>query len=121
MNEPAEGLLRRLTRITPSCEAALIALEADRDELIGVARYSADTNGVAEVAVVVTDDWQRKGVGSALMNRLIGIARQRGVRRLISLDPNSNQIMQHFAQKLGFRSQTVPDDPTMICYTLPLT
>lgn len=121
MNEPSERLLRGLTHIAPGREAALIALEAERDEIVGVARYSAGSNGDAEVAVVVSDAWQHHGIGIALMSRLIDIARQRGVERLISVDPNSNYAMQRFAQRLGFRSRSEPDDPTMICYTLPLT
>jgi len=121
MNEPGEGLLRRLTHIASDRDAALIALEADRDEIVGVARYSAGRNGDAEVAVVVSDVWQHHGIGTALMSRLIDIARQRGVQRLISIDPNSNYGMQRFAQKLGFHPQAVPDDPTMLCHTLRIS
>ena len=97
-----------------------MALEGERDEIIGVARYSAGSDGSAEVAVVVSDAWQRHGIGTALMSRLIDIALQHGVKRFMSVDPNSNYGMQQFAHKLGFHGEGVPDDPTMICYTLPL-
>ena len=51
-------------------------------ELVGVARYEptarADT---AEVAFVVQDGWQNKGLGTALLHDLLRAAEARGIRR----------------------------------------
>ncbi len=60
---------------------ALIAL--DGDEIVAVARYSAQAEPEpnireAELAVVVEDAWQRRGVGRELTRRLARLARKRG-------------------------------------------
>jgi acyl-CoA hydrolase/GNAT superfamily N-acetyltransferase len=62
--------------------AALVATSnQDVEELLGMARYDADPRtSLAEVALVVRDEWQGRGVGRALFTRLIGLARAQGVR-----------------------------------------
>ena len=60
-------------------EIALVAEHKDGDgksEIVGVARLSKlHTNNAGEFAVVVTDQWQRKGLGTELTKRLIQIAK----------------------------------------------
>jgi RimJ/RimL family protein N-acetyltransferase len=64
-----------------------MALVAERDldwrpELIGVARYepSAD-EGTAEVAIVVQDYWQGRGLGTILLDEILRAAEANGIRR----------------------------------------
>ncbi len=53
----------------------------DVEELLAMARYDRDpATGLAEVALVVRDEWHGRGVGSGLFVRLIGLARAQGVR-----------------------------------------
>jgi GNAT superfamily N-acetyltransferase len=75
---PADALVRRLIDVDHRDRDALIALDARG--IAGVARY-ASTPGRPEydVAVVVADDWQGKGLGRLLMRRLAHIARLRGI------------------------------------------
>ncbi len=63
--------------------------------MLGVARYirskaDAQVAEVAEVAVTVADDWQRRGLGRALLNRLTYRARREGVRRFSALVQGDN-------------------------------
>jgi len=75
---PADDLCRRLTDIDHRDRDALIAL--DTRGIAGVARYATFPGGcVYDVAVVVADDWQGKGLGRLLMRRLAHIARLRGI------------------------------------------
>ena len=49
-------------------------------EIVGEGRYHrAVGTTTAEVAMVVADDWQGRGIGSALSDRLAGLARLRGI------------------------------------------
>ena len=59
-----------------------IRLEPVR-RLIAVGRFVRlhDDPEAAEVAIVVADDWQRRGVGSPLSELLAARARGRGIRR----------------------------------------
>ena len=76
---PAE--VHHLTEVDYIDRLALLALRDGR--IVGVARYDrlpeADE---AEVAFVVTDAEQGRGIGSLLLDRLATAARSRGIRRL---------------------------------------
>ncbi len=53
-----------------------------RPELIGVARYDASNEeNVADIAIVVQDHWQGRGLGSILLNELLGAGEANGIRR----------------------------------------
>jgi GNAT superfamily N-acetyltransferase len=54
------------------------------DEVVGVARYAvlAGTDDVAEVAVVVEDAYQGRGLGRRLLACAVGLARLHGVRTI---------------------------------------
>ena len=55
---------------------------ADGPELIGVGRYEPTAQpDTAEVALVVQDGWQGKGLGEILLRELIAAATVRGIRR----------------------------------------
>ena len=64
-----------------------LALVAEREtvsgyQLIGVGRYEAgEEPDVAEVALVVEDGWQGRGLGRMLLDSVLGAADARGIRR----------------------------------------
>lgn len=97
--------IERLVRIDGECEVALIAItvQAGRERLVGVARFVREECGeTAEIALVVADDWQGRGLGRRLMSGLIAAARRRGVRRLVGTTLSENIAMVALARKLGF-------------------
>jgi len=54
----------------------------DQPELVAVARYEpAEREDTAEVAFVVQDGWQGKGLGTMLLQELLEAATARGIRR----------------------------------------
>jgi GNAT superfamily N-acetyltransferase len=58
----------------------LVACLPDTGEVVGLSRYDLDpATGLADIAFVVRDDWQRRGIGTLLMRRMAEIARARGV------------------------------------------
>ncbi len=62
---------------------ALVAL--DGDEIVAVARYDGRSiTDEAEVAVIVEDAWQRRGVGTELVRRLAASARDHGFDRFLA-------------------------------------
>jgi RimJ/RimL family protein N-acetyltransferase len=61
---------------------AIVAL-GPAGELIGVARYVYDERAQeAEIAIVIEDRWQGRGLGKLLLGELVGYAEGRGIRRL---------------------------------------
>jgi acyl-CoA hydrolase/GNAT superfamily N-acetyltransferase len=75
--------LQRYLKVDDTQNVAIVVQTLDErvePELLGVARYHADDTGFADVAFVVRDDWQGKGLGTALFRHLIEIAQQNGIR-----------------------------------------
>lgn len=56
-------------------------LTAPVTSLIGVARYEPVQEGIAEIAFVVEDRWQRKGLGTLLITELFRAAAENGITR----------------------------------------
>jgi GNAT superfamily N-acetyltransferase len=73
---PSNALVARLVDIDHCDREALIAL--DERGILGVARYGS-AGATHDVAVVVADEWQGRGVGALLLRRLANIARARGI------------------------------------------
>ena len=108
--------IRQLTRIDYEREMAFVAVTADSGQarLVGVARYVRDAYASgAEFAVVVADAWQRKGVGTLLLQALLRQARAAGIARLHGITFSTNQAMQNLARKLGFVQHADPRDATL--------
>jgi len=116
--------LIRFCQLDYDRELALVAESVDPDgrrHLVGVSRYHATGNsGSAEFAVVVTDDWQGKGLGRQLLERLITAARERGVRQLSGQVLRENQGMLRLVQAVGFEIGET-DDPAIVSAEFPLT
>ena len=108
--------IRNLTRIDYEREMAFIAvsISAGRTIQLGVARYVREAAGAgAEFAIVVGDPWQRKGLGSLLLEALLAHARAAGIERLHGIRLASNDGMHRLARKLGFASRADPLDATV--------
>lgn len=76
-----------------------MALVAERDlewrsELIGVARYEpSDEKDTAEMAIVVQDYWQSKGLGTILLSEILRAGETKGIRRFRAYVLADNQRM----------------------------
>lgn len=72
--------------------------------IIGVARYAYDfETKLPELAVVVRDDWQEKGLGSVLLSRVIAIGEENGFSRFEATIDSQNQTIIHIFEKIGIR------------------
>ena len=114
--------LIRLCHLDYNREMALVAVRENSNgpHILGVSRYSLDPEtGGAEFAVVVSDPNQGHGLGRHLMERLIAVARDRGVKRLTGLVLCENQPMLELLQHFGFSTRPA-DDVTMVEAVLDL-
>jgi RimJ/RimL family protein N-acetyltransferase len=92
---PLRGLsqedLHYLTEVDHHDHEALAAVNPENGMIVGVARYvRADDPGEAEVAVVVGDPWQGRGVATALLQRLVARAREEGIDHFVALVMSDN-------------------------------
>jgi acetyltransferase len=64
----------------------------------------------AEIALVVADGWQRRGVGTGLLACLHSEAKRRGLRELVIETLAGNRGMLALARRAGFELRAHPDD-----------
>ena len=110
--------LARMTQIDYEREMAFIAtiVRGDgRRETVGEVRMSAEPDGArAEFAIVVRSDFQGKGLGRALVEKMLRYGRERGIRTLYGLVNRSNERMLGLARRLGFEIERAPDARTVV-------
>ena len=101
-----DRMLAQLTELDHHDSEALVALDAEGRRCLGVSRYTGrigTDQRVAEVATVVADAWQGRGLARVLVERLIGRARAEGIERLVALIGKRNrQALRLFEKQLGF-------------------
>jgi acetyltransferase len=87
---------------------ALVAEHTDPDtgerEILGVSRLSrrGAVPDEAEFSVLVSDRFQRRGVGTLLVGRILEVGRAEDLRRITAEILFDNRPMQSISKKLGF-------------------
>jgi acetyltransferase len=108
LREITKSMLVRYCHIDYDREIALVATRKGDgtrgDMMLGVARLMIETSNPSEgeFAVLVRDDYQRRGIGSKLMEALIQAARDRHVLKINGQVLTVNVGMTRFAENLGF-------------------
>jgi GNAT superfamily N-acetyltransferase len=109
-----------LTEVDHRRHEALVAVDDDR--LAGVARYVRDPHHreSAEVAMVVVDDRQGEGIGTALLDRLTERARENGIARYTALVSRDNDIVVNALERAGAeRTVTSEEDEIEFAIDVP--
>jgi acetyltransferase len=125
------GLSQRVTheRLSRICfvdydrEIVLVAERHDAggSDIVGVGRLSRLTwSNTAEFALLVSDAFQKRGLGTELLRRLVAIARAEKLARVDGYISGENHAMISIARELGFRTQRMADDRTIVEATLQL-
>lgn len=77
--------------------------EGETEKMAAVGRYSLDrSTGLAEVAFTIHDDLQCRGIGTWLLQRLIDIARPRGIKGFVGYVLSGNVRMLNLFHRCGF-------------------
>ncbi|HSG66736.1 MAG TPA: GNAT family N-acetyltransferase [Gammaproteobacteria bacterium] len=115
--------LERLRDPSRGRDLALVAtVRGERGESqIGLGRYAWTSPELgAELAITVADAWQRKGVGTLLLEHLIETAQARGIGKLYSMDRADNAAMRKLAMQFGAAVSRDPEDARQIIAMLDL-
>ena len=111
LREINKAMLIRYCHIDYDREIALVAILKGKrgkpDSMLGVARLAIDSANPSEgeFAILVRDAYQRRGVGSKLMETLIQAARDRYVLQINGHFLRVNVGMARFVENLGFDVQ----------------
>jgi RimJ/RimL family protein N-acetyltransferase len=100
--ELSDSQLRYLTEVDHHDHEALIAFDRDTGDGVGVGRYVrlADPAS-AEAAVTIVDDWQGRGLGTAICQLLAERAREEAIERFTALLLAGNEQMHDVLASLG--------------------
>jgi RimJ/RimL family protein N-acetyltransferase len=92
----------RFAHVDYRARLALVAEEADAGALRGVVRWEpGPVAGVVEIAIVVEDAWQGRGLGGLLLDALLRAAEARGIRRFTADVLADNRPMLRLITRLG--------------------
>lgn len=120
----AHSRLARICFIDFESEIVLVAEtfhpETGQNEIIAVGRLNrTPSDKEAEVALLVADKFQKSGAGSELMKRLIQIARDEKLDRIVAVVLPENMGMRTLTARCGFK-QVKNEDLTSIYLSLDL-
>jgi acetyltransferase len=117
LKELTPEMLRRFLNVDFPHEMALVATIpfANGEREIGVARYAPGSQpGYVEFAVVVDDEWQGKGIGPALLERLFAIAELAGYVGIEGVVLTENYGMLKLMERMGFSRSHRPHDAGVV-------
>jgi acyl-CoA hydrolase len=114
--------IQRLTNIDYKQDVAIVGVvpRVSGEEIVAIAQYFLDPmTQSAEVAFLVQDEWQRKGMGTFLLDYVTQIARQRGVKKFWAKVLPNNEPMLTIFHNSGYKINTEFDgDAYGIAYDL---
>ena len=97
---------------------ALVAVveEGDQAAIVAGGRYIVQQSGAAEIAFIVIDDYQKQGIGAALLRHLAILGRGAGVKEFTAEVLPENIPMLKTFEKSGLKMSTKREQ---VIYALP--
>jgi len=112
MPELSPADLYRFTHVDHVDRVAMILLVGG--QMIAVGRYDTVKPGEAEVAFLVEDAHQGRGIGQLLLEHLAQAGRERGIERFVAEVLPDNQAMIHTFRDAGYRLGSGYEDGVMM-------
>lgn len=113
LKELSDEMIEKLLGINHQQDIVLVATQETGSEeaVLGVFRLMCRPDKeTGELAIMVGDPWQGKGVGAKLFKHGIYIAKERGVRSVCGMVTGENRTVLSIARKLGFSIKWEADD-----------
>lgn len=107
--ELTEEELAYLTELDFAYHVGLFAFlpEIDPGRIVGIGRYfiidQTPANSLAEIALLVADRYQARGIGTALLKHLALLARKAGVRAFEAYILRENSHIRELFEHCGYR------------------
>ncbi len=105
--------IQPLVNIDYRDEMAIVGLigEPGREYMVAIGRFNVDpSSNVAESAFLVRDDWQKRGIGTFLLNKLIGIAQEMGIKGFSAEVLAENKKMMYVFHHCGYPVEVKLDE-----------
>lgn len=91
--------------VSPKALHAVLAVTADGGSAVGVANLDPepDAPGSARAAVLVEDGWQGRGLGTALLRRLVEVAAEHGLAEIVGCARPDDVGITRLLRRAGLR------------------
>jgi len=119
----AHARLSLTCRVDPTAGLAIVAEHATADgglEVLALGRLTRTAPGEAEIALLVVDHWQGRGLGRVMIAALVDAARSIGLARLHGDMLADNDAMRAVVRGAGFQVARVPGDGAVLRAELTL-
>ena len=106
--------VQEILRLEDPNVTSLIAIvrKDGKEQAGGEAHYVADSAGrLAEASVVIAEDLQNRGLGTALLSDLVAQGRRQGLKSIFAHFDVDNKAIIRVGQKAGFRLALVEGRP----------
>jgi len=90
-----------------------VVAEGDHAAIVAGGRYIVQQPGTAEIAFVVIDDYQKQGIGAALLRHLAILARDAGLKEFTAEVLPENIPMLKTFEKSGLKMSTKREQGTV--------
>jgi RimJ/RimL family protein N-acetyltransferase len=97
--------VQRFVIIDYTKEISLLAIlqRDNRDEIVGLGQYSLNEGThTAEIAFIVSDQYQNQGIGTEMLSYLTFLAKRQGLLGFTAEVLWENRMMLHVFEKMGF-------------------
>jgi len=101
--------VQQVTNIDYKNDLAIVGVipGVSQEEIVAIGQYFLDPKTqAAEVAFIVQDEWQKKGMGTFLLEYLTRVAKERGVKRFYAKVLPYNKPMLAIFQNSGYEVST---------------
>lgn len=109
----ADEIIQGFVAHHPQRDAAIVVTvraEDGGESIVANAEYVVNADNVAELAVVVADDWQGQGLGRRLIQRLQQMARTSRLQGMRGDVLSENRRMLAIMRDCGFAARRNPED-----------
>jgi len=119
----SHDMAARMTQVDYDRELSYVVLPAETpDRIVAMGTLVADPDAAqAEFAVLVHHDWTGRGIGRHLLDRLLELARERGIGVVHGDVLAENGPMLAVCRRLGFEQRRDPDDPSCMRVSIRVT
>lgn len=103
MHTLPDSLVRLLACVDYRRSFAIVAEHHadDRRDVLGLASFAAMDDEMAEVGLLVRDDWHGQHIGTALAIRILIAAERRGLHRFVAYMSSDNHAIRRVLHRVG--------------------
>lgn len=117
----SQQILDQLINVDHVAKDNFLAFDPDTGTMIASAEIAkCEQSETAEIAMVIHKAYKGRGIGWSLLEHVARHAKERGFRKLKSIESRDNHDAIALEREMGFKARACPGDPTLVLLELNL-